>query len=42
MSELAINMETAKLELEAAVNQREAVKETLSWETAHLQEEVAV
>ena len=41
MAELALKMETAKLEIEAAVNQREAVKETLSWETAHLQEEVA-
>ena len=38
---MAMKMETVKLELEAAVNQREAAKETLSRETAHLQEEVA-
>ena len=41
MAELALKMETAKLEIEAAVNQREAVKENLSKEIAHLQEELA-
>ena len=41
MTELALKMETAKLEMEAAVNQREAVKENLSKETAHLQEKLA-
>ena len=41
MAELALKMETAKLEIEAAVNQRETVKESLSKETARLQEELA-
>ena len=41
MAELALKMETAKLEIEAAVNQREAAKENLSKETAHLQQELA-
>ena len=41
MAELALKMETAKLELEAAVNQRETIKENLSKETARLQEELA-
>ena len=41
VAELALKMETAKLEKEAAVNQRETIKENLSKETAHLQQELA-
>ena len=41
VAELALKMETAKLEMEVAVNQREAIKENLSKEAAHLQQELA-
>ena len=41
VAELALKMETAKLEMEAAVNQREAIRENLSKEAANLQQELA-